>query len=70
MWKYKTTEETQFDLTVKDKDEIQHVLSHLSVNEARRLLGCRSAPDGNNKAQVEYMRSVAVEWGANFKQGT
>jgi hypothetical protein len=69
MWKYKTTEETQFDLTVRDKDEIQHVLSRLPVNEARRSLGCRSAPDGNNKAQVEYMRSVAVEWGDKLRAG-
>ena len=52
-WKYKTMQETRFNLTVKDKDGIRHVLSRLPVNEARRLLGCRSAPDGSNKAQVE-----------------
>jgi hypothetical protein len=35
VWKYAMTEETQFDLTVKDKDEVRHVLSRLSVDEAR-----------------------------------
>lgn len=59
---YATTEETQLDLTMKDKDEVRHVLSRLPVDEARRSLGYRSAPDGNRKAQVEYMRLVAVEW--------
>jgi hypothetical protein len=54
-WKYTTMEETQFDLTMKDKDEVQHVLAQLPIEEARRPLGCRSAPDSNNKAQVEYM---------------
>jgi hypothetical protein len=61
-WKYTTMEETHFDLTMKDKDETRHVLARLPVDEARRSLGCRSAPDGINKAQVAYMRSVAVEW--------
>jgi hypothetical protein len=62
-WTYTTTEETQFDLTMKNKDEERHVLARLPVEEARRSLGCRVAPDGNKKAQVEYMRSVTVEWG-------
>jgi hypothetical protein len=54
-WRYATTEETQFDLTMKDKDEIQHILSQLPVDEARRSLGCRSAPDGKSEEQVNYM---------------
>jgi hypothetical protein len=32
-WKYAIMEETQFDLTMKDKDEIRHVLSRLPVDE-------------------------------------
>jgi hypothetical protein len=68
-WKYATTEETQFELTMKDKDDVRHILSRLPVNEARRSLGYRAAPDGNRKAQVEYMRSVAVEWRDRLRAG-
>jgi hypothetical protein len=68
-WRYTTMEETQFDLTMKDKDEVRHVLARLPVEEARRSLGCRAAPDGNNKDQVEYMRSVMVEWGDKLWAG-
>jgi hypothetical protein len=46
-WKYATTEETQFELTMKDKDDVRHILLRLPVNEARRSLGYRAAPDGN-----------------------
>ena len=35
VWKYAMTEETQFNLMMKDKDEVRHVLSRLSVDEAR-----------------------------------
>jgi hypothetical protein len=69
VWKYATTEETQFNLIMKDKDEVRHVLSCLSVNEAWQSLGYRSVPDGNRKAQVEYMRSVAVEWRDRLRVG-
>jgi hypothetical protein len=69
VWKYATTEETQFNLMMRDKDEIRHVLERLPVNEARRSLGYRSAPDGNRKAQVEYMRKVAVEWSDKLRAG-
>ena len=68
-WRYSMTEETSFDLTMKDKDELWHILSRLPVDEARRSLGCWSAPDGNNKEQVNYMRSVAVEWGDKLCAG-
>jgi len=68
-WKYATTEETQFNLTMRDKDDIRHVLERLPVNEARRSLGYRSAPDGNRKAQVAYMRKVAVEWSDKLRAG-
>ena len=68
-WRYSTTEEPPFDLTMKDKDELWHILSRLPVDEARRSLGCWSAPDGNNKEQVNYMRSVAVEWGDKLRAG-
>jgi hypothetical protein len=33
-WKYTAMEGTQFDLTMKDKDEVRHVLSWLPVDEA------------------------------------
>jgi hypothetical protein len=69
VWRYSKVEEIPFELTMNDKDEIRHVLTRLPVNEARRSLGCRSAPDGNTKEQVAYMRSVAVEWRDRLRAG-
>ena len=56
------TEEMPFDLTMKDNDEIWHVLSRLPINEAWYFLGIWSAPDGNNNNQITYyMWLVAVK---------
>jgi hypothetical protein len=68
-WKYTTMEETEFELTMKDKDELCHALSRLPVHEACRSLGYCAAPDGNRRAQVEYMRSVAVDWSDKLRAG-
>ena len=69
LWRYSGTEETLFDLTVKDKDEIQHTLTRLPTDEARRSLGVWSAPDGNNKDQIAHMREIAIEWGDKLRAG-
>jgi hypothetical protein len=69
VWKYSTTAETPFNLTMKDKDELRHVRTWLLADEVRRSLGCWAAPDGNIKEQVNYMRSVAVEWGDKLRAG-
>lgn len=54
---------------MKDKDEIWHNLARLSVNEARRSLGCQVASDVNMKDQVSHMHSVAVEWSDKLRVG-
>jgi len=33
------------------------------MSEARRTLGVRIAPDGNNKAKARHLTEVAMEWG-------
>ena len=45
------------------------MLTRLPASEARRSLGVRTAPDGNNKQQVEYMWSIAEEWRDKIRTG-
>jgi len=54
-WLYKLSRDVPASLTVKDLNGDRHTLSHLEPHEVRRSLGVRSAPDGNNKAQVDYL---------------
>jgi hypothetical protein len=39
------------------------------MNEARRTLGVRLAPDGNNKAKVEFLRQRVDEWADQIRTG-
>jgi hypothetical protein len=47
----------------------RHVLYRLSSSEARRTLEVRLAPAGNETAQLNYLRSVAEEWGDKARTG-
>ena len=60
--KYATVDETEATLTVNDKDGQEFTLTRVYVDEARKSIGVFHAPDGNNKAQVRYLRDIAVKW--------
>jgi len=44
-------------------------LTRLEPAAARWSLGVRSAPDGNNKEQVEYLRGLAEDWREKIRTG-
>ena len=68
-WRYATIEETPATLYVKDCDGIVKSLTRLPVEDAQRTLGVRLAPDGNNKAQFEYMRDKVQDWADKIRTG-
>jgi hypothetical protein len=54
---------------VKDIIGQRQVLDRLPPLEARRTLGVRLAPDGNEIAEFKYLRSVAEEWRDKARTG-
>jgi len=50
-------------LVIPDKHRNQDPVPCLKMSEARRTLGVRIAPDGNNKAKARHLTEVAMEWG-------
>jgi hypothetical protein len=50
-WKYVTEAEAPTQIRVRDCDGNVAVLERLSLSDARRTLGVKLAPDGNEQAQ-------------------
>ena len=69
IWSYKSVSETPFELRMQGWDGRVLKLDRLEASQARRSLGLRSPPDGNNKAQVRYLRSVAKGWRDKMRTG-
>ena len=63
-WRYKDEIEAPAILSVKDCDG-----TSLSPNVARRTLGVRLAPDGNNEDEVKHLRGVAEKWKDHIRTG-
>ena len=51
-WHYATKEDAPATLTVQDSTGQRCTLDQLSTHEARRTLGVRLAPDGNDQEEV------------------
>jgi hypothetical protein len=66
IWRYKDEEKAPATLSVKDCDGQRIQLACLSPDAAHRTLGMRLAPDGNNKAEIEYLHSIAEKWSADI----
>jgi hypothetical protein len=45
-------------------------LEQVEVGEGRRTLGVRLAPDGNNKAEFEYLKEQCDQWANRIRSGT
>ena len=68
-WAYSSDIETPGELQVRDAVGVPTPLERVPVTEARRTLGVRLAPDGNNRAEVEYLRQQAVNWSDKLRTG-
>ena len=49
-------------LTIKDANQSRVTIDRLEPSEARRTLGVRLAPDGDNQDQYEFMIEKATAW--------
>ncbi len=68
-WGYSTKEEAPGELTVLDATGTRCTIERLEPTEARRTLGVRLALDGNFRAEVEYLHTIATDWADKVRVG-
>jgi hypothetical protein len=68
-WKYATIQETPGNVTTTDAQGNRVVLERVEVQEARRTLGVRIAPDGNNGEEFRYLKEQADDWADRIRSG-
>jgi hypothetical protein len=69
IWEYASIADTPARLEVHDSQGVLHQLERLEPSEARRTLGVRLAPDGNNRAECEHLREVSEQWADYIRTG-
>ena len=68
-WQYKTMEDNDYQFSVRDHTGIRHILQQFEVDIGKKTLGAILAPDGNNTAAVQSLRSIADRWQALVQVG-
>jgi hypothetical protein len=63
-WSYNTTPAST-ELQIRNLDGQMQPVEQVPVSEARRTLGVKLAPDGNNDAEFESLRQKAQVWASN-----
>jgi len=61
-WRYTQWDENSRPLSISNKDGSKVSIPRLPTHEARRTLGVRLAPDGNNDAEYAHLREESVQW--------
>ena len=60
-WRYASLK-TEAGLVVRVCDRNMKTIERLSVSDAQTTPGVRLAPDGNNDAEVNFLRERAKDW--------
>jgi hypothetical protein len=68
-WRYVTEIEVPAQLCVRDCDGNIAALERLSVSDARRTLGVKLAPDGNDQTQFHKLLDTANTWKKQIRAG-
>ena len=68
-WRYKSVQEIDYNVTVKDHTGQVHNLPQKQHNESACTLGVQLVPGGNNSAMVDTLRQKAEEWKSNIQSG-
>lgn len=68
-WRYARADDTPGDLTMRNAAGERILVDRCEHDEARRTLGVRLAPDGNNRAQMQHMVDVGKTWGQQLRSG-
>jgi hypothetical protein len=68
-WRYLTAKEAPVDMTMRNISNAPSQIERLEVSEARRTLGVRLAPDGNNQAEFQYLWNECNQWADRIRCG-
>jgi len=61
-WRYIQWDESAWPLCIHRKNGTSVVIPRLSTSKARRTLGVRLAPDGNNLAEYAHLKEETLQW--------
>jgi hypothetical protein len=68
-WKYASKRDSKADLVMTNATQQQVQVERVEASEARRTLGVRLAPDGNNRAEFEYLKHQCDQWADRLRCG-
>ena len=57
------------NISIKDVGGNVEILAQLAADETQKILGVWLAPDGNNRKQIEEMRTVIEKWVDQIRVG-
>jgi hypothetical protein len=66
-WAYVSNEDTLESISVRNHSGDRVELERVEVTEARKTLGVKTAPTGENTAQFEHMLEASQKWAAQIK---
>jgi hypothetical protein len=66
-WAYVSNEYTPASISLRNHAGDRVELERLEVTEARKTLGVKTAPTGDNTAQFEHMLEASQKWAAQIK---
>jgi hypothetical protein len=66
-WAYVSKEDTPASISVRNDAGYRVELERLEVTEARKTLGFKTAPTGDNTSQFGHMLEVSQKWTAHIK---
>jgi hypothetical protein len=68
-WRYLMAKESPIQLTMRNATQAPIPIERLEVSEARRTLGVRLAPDGNNQAEFLHLQNECNQWADRIRCG-
>jgi len=68
-WKYKNSQDLPGELVARNFDDTICPLARLNPSIARETLGIFLAMDGNQRAQIEYLKSKARTYSEQLRTG-
>jgi hypothetical protein len=69
VWKYATKEDVGATLTMSNESREKVDIERVEPKEARRTLGVRLAPDGNNQAEFLHLQTTCDLWADRIRCG-
>jgi hypothetical protein len=68
-WKYMAMKDSTAQISMTNEQGEVVPVEQLEVTEARRTLGVRLAPDGNNQEEFKYLKETCDAWADRIRSG-